>query len=142
MTTEYMRKKNRAQAKKLGRPSIYNEEYQAKAEEYLATGYIERGDVIPTIAGMALFMGLNRNTLYDWKADFPGIARVVDNLQAQQEVLLLANGLMSVYNSTITKLVLNKHGYAEKTQQDNISSDGSMSSPTEIKLIAVDGSND
>jgi len=39
-------------------------------------------------------------------------------LNKRQEQILLKNGLNNKFNSNITKLVLGKHGYHDRPQQD------------------------
>ena len=46
----------------------------------------------------------------------------------------MQNGLNNTFNSAITKLVLGKHGFHDKMEQDISSSDGSMK-PTIIELV-------
>jgi hypothetical protein len=41
-------------------------------------------------------------------------------------MLLIDGGLIGDFNPTITKLMLTKHGYSDKQEVDNKSSDGSM----------------
>ena len=52
----------------------------------------------------------------------------------------LANGLNNTFNSAITKLVLGKHGYHDKMEQDITSSDESMK-PTVIQLVSKNESS-
>jgi len=43
---------------------------------------------------------------------------ILKELDADQEIKLLNSGLTGDFNSTITKLILTKHGYSDKTQQE------------------------
>ena len=47
--------------KPVGRPTKYNPEMQAQAEEYLKT-YAELGDVVPTFVGLAIHLDVATNT--------------------------------------------------------------------------------
>ena len=51
-----------------------------------------------------------------------------------QQLTLINGGLNNTFNSAITKLVLGKHGFHDKMEQDISSSDGSMK-PTIIELV-------
>jgi hypothetical protein len=110
-------KKNKPGA---GRPTDYTPKILLIAKEYVGGGFKEvMKDEIPTVAGLAIALGVSRDTVYDWakqeaKSEFSDI---VADLQAIQERLLLNNGLRGLYNSTIAKLMLSsKHGYAERTE--------------------------
>lgn len=55
--------------------------------------------------------------------------------KAEQELLLISGGLGGGFNATIAKLMLTNHGYSDKAQVDNTSSDGSMSPNLKIEFI-------
>jgi hypothetical protein len=102
-----------------GRPTKYNEEILDKAKEYLNV-YESLGDVIPSIEGLSLHLDIVRSTIYDWegqegKEEFSDILRKIN---AKQHQVLINKGLSNDFNSAITKLVLGKHGYHEKQQQE------------------------
>ena len=84
-----------------------------KARDYVedCTQY---GDVVPITAGLSLVLGVNRSTLYEWAGEHPEFSNMLDALQAKQEKELAANGLQSIFNPVITKLMLAKHGYTDK----------------------------
>jgi hypothetical protein len=110
-----------------GRPTEYNQELIDKAEDYL-TNYADAGDLVPTIAGLACVLGVHRDTLYDWaaqpeKQEFSYILKMV---MQYQERKLVNGGLSDVFNASITKMMLTKHGYSDKQEVDHSSSDGSM----------------
>lgn len=120
----------------MARPSKYSEEMQSKAEYYVEN-YAEIGDVVPTVVGLALCLGVATNTIYNWANDevspeFLSIFMRVEQLQHQG---LVNNGLTGTFNPAITKMMLTKHGYSDKIEQAHTSPDGSMS-PTRIELVA------
>ena len=43
--------------------------------------------------------------------------------------MLINGGLMGDFNASIAKVMMTKHGYSDKQEIDNTSSDGSMSPP-------------
>ncbi len=103
----------------VGRPSKYGPDTLEKARNYLIN-WKSLGDKIPSNAGLACELGVCRDTVNQWckeedKVDFSDI---VKEIQVKQERELVNNGLDSTFNSNITKLVLNKHGYHEKQEID------------------------
>lgn len=110
----------------MARPTDYNEELQARADAYAEGGFIEAGDVVPSRAGLALELELSRNTLTNWEKH-PAFLSTLDKIAYLQERISLNGGLRGDLNSTIVKLLLANHGYSDKVQQDNVSSDRSMS---------------
>jgi len=119
----------------VGRPIEYSEDIITKAREYL-TGCIdkieeyhktrgEKSDTydrlvrvkIPTIEGLAVYLGINRDTVYDWEKKYDAFSDILENLRAEQADRLLNNGLSGDYNPTIAKVLLTKHGYREGIEQ-------------------------
>ena len=103
----------------MARPTKYSTALVEKAQHYL-DNYQEEGHKIPSQAGLALALGLSRETLRIWsqaedKKEFLGI---LERINQKQECLLLDGGLTGKFNSAITKLVLGKHGYHDRPQQD------------------------
>ena len=102
----------------MARPTKYGQEIVTKAQHYL-DNYGEYGHKIRSSAGLALVLGLSRVTLRLWskdedKKEFLGILEAINQ---KQECVLLDNGLDGTFNSTITKLVLGKHGYHDRLPQ-------------------------
>ena len=117
----------------MARPTKYSKEIVEQARAYI-TDYEMYGDMIPSIEGMAVHLGLHRDTLYDWaKQKDKGFSDILRLTIQNQERTLLNKGLNNTFNSAITKLVLGKHGYHDKMEQDITSSDESMK-PTIIQL--------
>lgn len=103
-----------------GRPTSYSDETLKKAESYLKVGWQKEGDVIPTIEGLALCLGISRETVYAWskqeeKKDFSDI---VERIMSKQGKTLANGGLKGELNPTITKLMMAKHGYKESNEVD------------------------
>jgi hypothetical protein len=106
----------------MARPTKYNQEIVTKAQHYLEN-YQEYDDVIPSLAGLALVLGLSRETLRLWskdedKKEFFGI---LESINQKQECVLINNGLNGTFNSNIAKLVLGKHGYNDRAQPEGTS---------------------
>ena len=100
-----------------GRPSKYNTRTVRKAREYIQGKY----KTIPTIAGLCVYLGVARNTLYEWLKDESKI-ELQDTIALMPELreeLLLEGSLKGKLNSNISKLVLmTNHGYSENNQRD------------------------
>ncbi len=108
-----------------------------RAKEYLDGAYEGEGDAVPTAAGLACFLGVARSRIYAWAEEDPDFQDMLGAIQAKQERMLVNRGLTGDFNATITKLMLAKHGYTDKSEVDNKSSDGSMTpKPTTIELVA------
>ena len=119
-----------------GRPTKYSEEIQAKADDYV----FNHQSLVPTVAGLAIHLDIRRSTLYEWSKNIQEFSDTLDRLQERQEALLVDGGLGGEFNAGITKLMLSNHGYREKTEVDNKSSDGSMT-PQKIERIIVQADN-
>lgn len=99
----------------MARPTDYTEELMQKALDYIESC----PDVVPSVVGLCLHVGIGKTTAYRWaeegKEEFRDILDFVNN---QQERKLLVGGLTNEFNSAITKMMLTKHGYTDKTETD------------------------
>lgn len=107
-----------------GRPSDYKPEILDKAREYIArfldSENFPKDEVIPSIEGLAIYLDINRSTLYDWngqkgKQEFSDI---IEKLKALQGKTLLTGTLKNQLNASVGKAILSRHGYSEKTEQE------------------------
>lgn len=112
-----------------GRPSEYTDEKVALARMYLEGGWEEQGDAVPQIAGLALAMGITRETARVWSKDEEKqeFSVIFTRVQAIQERKLINRGLSGEFNPAITKMMLTKHGYSDKQEIDHTSLGESMS---------------
>lgn len=113
-------------ANPVGRPSKYNDELQAKADEYVFK-YSECGDVIPSRVGLCCYLGIGKVISYEWERIHPEFMNTLSNIETMQERIAVNSGLKGEFNSVITKLILANHGYSDKQAVDHTSSDGTMS---------------
>lgn len=116
----------------MSRPTKYTPELLAKAKEYLES----YSTAIPSHIGLAYYLGIANSTMYAWskekgKEEF---SDMLDRIMQLQFIELSDKGLTGDFNAAITKLVLTKHNYTDKV--DQTSSDGSMTPPTTINLVA------
>lgn len=135
-----------------GRPSDYSEDVLKKAKQYLADCQDEDVQVVkqanvekgyemyenrlkvnlPSIAGLAIVLGIWRSTIYKWADKHPAFKDILEAILAEQEKRLVENGLGGTYNSNIVKLALGKHGYSDK--QELTGKDGG---PVQVQDIEV-----
>jgi hypothetical protein len=113
-------------ANPVGRPSKYNDEILEQAEAYMLGGWKEVNDTIPSLAGLACYLGLSRETVNVWSHEKKAFSDITSGILALQERELVNRGLLKEFDSGISKLILGKHGYSDKVQQDHTSSDGSL----------------
>ena len=119
--------------KKVGRPSMLTKELIQKALFYLAEdGWKDAGDSVPSAAGLACYLGIGRQTLYDYKEQSDEFSYILDGVQVAQEKMLINKGLDGVFNPTITKLMMSKHGYS-----DNSNVNVAVGTPKELPPISA-----
>jgi hypothetical protein len=130
-----------------GRPLTYSEEIINKAYAYLElckdTYAVGTDDIpklsrvrMPSKGGLAIHLGVGRETLYDWASKYPEFSDIMEKMGAIQEERLLDSGLSGDYNPTIAKVLLTKHGYREG--QDITTNDKDL--PTPIAHVQRDDS--
>lgn len=119
-----------------GRPSKYNAALQKKADEYLQT--LPPGQIIHSIEGLADHLDLARSTVYKWRDEIEAFSDTLEAVMRKQAVSLINNGLAGEFNAPMTKMMMNvNHGYRERNEVDNLSSDGSMS-PQKIERVIIE----
>ncbi len=119
----------------VGRPTSYSEDMQQRADEYVDGGFIAAGDVVPSVAGLAVELRVDRATLHNWRDQHPVFLGTLNRLSHLQERLSLNGGLSGKLNSTIVKLLLANHGYSDRQDVNHQSHDGSMT-PTRIEIVS------
>lgn len=68
---------------------------------------------LPTYGGLAKYLKLNRDTIFEWVKIHPEFSDLIGDLMAEQEDRLINGGINGDYNPTISKVLLTKHGYRE-----------------------------
>lgn len=123
-----------------GRPREYSQEYVERAKEYLSSRQDmvdENGKLrvsVPTKGGLAKYLGVSRETLYDWASKYEEFSDVMEQVGAEQEDRLINNGLAGTYNPTIAKVLLTKHGYREGI--DQTTNDKDLPNPVSVAARA------
>ncbi|OCG58767.1 hypothetical protein A9G41_08120 [Gilliamella sp. Nev5-1] len=109
-------------------------------QEYLhKQGYINNGEVIPYVAGLALYANCSRSSLYNYASSSEEFKDALELIKARQEVELINKGLKGEFNASIAKLMLANHGYSEKQILDHQSMGSSITTkpkPMRIELVA------
>ena len=121
----------------VGRPSEYGPHVLEITKAYFESGYKERGQQIPTKAGLGIILGHSQDTLNRWGKEYHEFSEALRMGLNYTELELLDGGLTGRFNPTFTGLVAaNTIGYrSAKSEIDHKSSDGSMS-PTKIVIQA------
>jgi hypothetical protein len=96
----------------MGRPTDYGDATVAAARAYMSAA------IVPTIAGLAVDLDITRETVYAWAADPEKVdfSDIVEKIRTKQEARLLEGGLLGTLNSTITALMLARHGWVKSVE--------------------------
>lgn len=93
---------------------------------------------IPTVDGLAICLGVHRDTINEWSRKHPEFRDALDAMQAEQANRLINRGLSGQYNPIITKLVLSKHGYRDSAEIDHTTKGEALQSiPSDIAQEAA-----
>lgn len=121
----------------MARPTDYSEDILDKTNQYLSEW--KEFDAVPSIAGLAVYLDLSRDTIYEWlkHPDKQEFSDITSKIATSQERTLINGSLNGVLNANISKLMLSKHGYHEKTETDITTKGQSINEPSEkIKELA------
>ncbi len=134
-----------------GRPTKYSKEMLEKAQHYANNHWPDYEDIVPSVAGLAYALEINKTTVYDWSNhdDKKEFSNTLEKILNKQEKMLLAGGLatsdhpdIKSMNPTIVKLMLSNHDYSEKTTNEHTGADGGpIETKTSFNFIPV-GKND
>lgn len=124
-----------------GRPTSYKKEFIDAAKLYLSS-YKDAGiEVVPTIEGLARFLHVSKVSIYTWAKENEDFLNALDEIKAEQGVLLQNNGLAGKFQPMITKLMLSaNHGMAEKSETD-VTSGGEKINGVLVELVHVKAKN-
>lgn len=112
-----------------GRPTKLTDDVLRSAREYLEENGSFASQLIVTIEGLSLHLHISKETLYRWETEDEDFRDVLGELRQLQANRLIQYGLNNKYNPTITKLLLSKHGYIEKKEQDITTKGESINEP-------------
>lgn len=102
-----------------GRPTKYNPQFIEEVDKYLkTTGKSFRH--LPKIESFAIWLGINKDTLYEWAKKYPKFSDALERIMRKQAEQLIDDGIYGGkdINATIIKLLLqNNHGMKERMDQ-------------------------
>jgi hypothetical protein len=108
----------------MARPTKLTEQMIKDGWDYLNELDVSIDTLLPTVEGLAIKLGISRETVYQWEKEDDQFSDIVKKLRVDQGQKLIQNALANRYNSTIAKLILSgKHGYVEQSATD-ITSNG------------------
>jgi len=118
-----------------GRPTKYNKEICEKAIDYIFNYKEKYHDEIPMVEGLALELGVHRDTINDWSHkhdEFSDIVKILKTMQGR----VLTNGALNgtLKEKSATLCLSSQHGWITKTEHDITSSDQSFI-PNIIELV-------
>lgn len=118
-------------------PTKYTKDRIKKMKEYLDI-WSNSGDVIPTVEAFSTFIDISVSTIYEWDKheDKPEISETLEKIRKDQKTILINKGLLSEFNSNITKLLLHNHGLSDKSENKLT---GDAENPVKIIIEVVDG---
>ena len=131
-------------ASKSGRKSLYTPEIQKSADNYINNwnmylelenpdGSVERVvNSIPSIAGLAMELGIHRATVYLWAEKHDLFIDTLELIQQKQELFLMHHGLTRNYDSGFAKfMAINVTKYKDKIETTHAVTD-------EVKKLVID----
>lgn len=91
---------------------------------------------IPSIAGLAIYLDLSKDTIYAWAREYPQFSYALEKVSRLQEHKLINGGMAGTYNSTMAKLMMSSnHGYKEKTESDLTTNGKDINQPILVKFV-------
>lgn len=82
---------------------------------------------LPSIEGLALYLEINKDTIYEWEKIHKEFSDVIMRVRNEQAKRLINCGLAGSYNPQIAKVLLTKHGYIDR--QDVTTNNKDLPSP-------------
>ena len=96
-----------------GRPPKWNRRMLGIVRKY-AENSNEFGDKVPTVAGLAIQLGVSKFTLFHWAEHTTELKQLLERLNTAQENILIQLAGTKQYSDAIAKLLLARHGYVEE----------------------------
>jgi len=125
-----------------GRPTLLTADLIERAKGYLITCVDYKDEFnrirtrVPTIERFAIWLDVSRESIYEWEKDESDLGKqfsyILEQVRKEQAARLIEGGLDGSYNSTISALVLGKHGYVKEQHQDMTTNGQPMFLPSEL----------
>lgn len=84
------------------------------AASYLDGAWRDVGDVVPTLAGMALYIGVNLGTLKRLADKCDALMSMCEYVQTLNHHAIINGGLAGHLNPAIVRAMMGTHGYSDK----------------------------
>lgn len=97
-----------------GRPTKLTDELKERMVAYLA----DCPNQVPSVVGMLKHLDVARSAFYRWREHDKFIDDFIETVSVHQEVTLIDKGLDGSFNPAIAKMLLTRHGYADKVESD------------------------
>lgn len=105
-----------------GRPTLLTEALVTKAQEYADYWFTTKDEVIPTVEGLALYIDVNKATVYKWCQETGELNTqfndIVSKLRDTKAKVLQNKGVTGEFQQKISALLLGHEGYREKQDID------------------------
>ncbi|MCL4120387.1 UNVERIFIED_CONTAM: hypothetical protein GTU68_040713 [Idotea baltica] len=122
----------------MARLTSYNDEIVRDAWAYVADYNEIHDQRFPTVVGLCQVIDRSKSTIYEWAKDKEReFSDILEAIAEIQELKLVGGGISGDFNSTITKLMLTKHGYSDKQENTVI---GDENKPVRHTIEFIDGS--
>lgn len=122
----------------VGRPTSYSPELVALAQDYLATYKEKHKHPFPSVVGLCQVLNRSKSIIYKWASDdHPEFLDIIAQCNEKQELDLAIGGISGDFNPTITKLLMTKHGYSDKVEQELSGKDGGPIQVSRIELAPL-----
>lgn len=107
-----------------GRLTKYNDEILSKLDEYIEMN-LEDKKSFPTLQEFARYVGVNSDTIQEWKNVHETFSVSIKKLLDLQQERLMLNGLLQNFNPTMSIFLLKaNHGMIETSRQELTGKDG------------------
>lgn len=109
---------------KIGRPTKYTFHTPRRVDNYLKTcgNFYDKHKMLsvklPTIEGLCGYLGISKDTAYEWSKTYPEFERKLHDVKRDQYLQLMNNGLSGRYPSSLVILILKlNHGMSDKKRE-------------------------
>jgi hypothetical protein len=103
-----------------GRPTTCTDDITQAAWDYANGGWEKVGHAFPSVVGLCDVLNTAKSTVYDWSnTEGFEFSDILAAIKSKQELVAFNRSITGEYNATIAKLLLGKHGYHDKQDNNN-----------------------